>query len=325
MRRALVLAACACAAVGTGPRALAQAKRVVRIGVLRAASIPTGSTPLYNLFLDTLRESGWTEGRNLVMDSASAEGNEARLPEVAAALVARKPGVIYVTEGPSARAAARATRTIPIVFHSVPDPVGMGLIGSLARPGGNVTGVATFGGELGARRLQLLRETLPKISRLGVLVTPSTTVVGEQKLIEQAAGTGIRVTPALINTPADFASAFAAFAESKTEAVMITQAALFNRERKAIARLAARHRIPLVGFRSQQVEEGALMSYNSSLADHTVLAARIVAKVLRGEKPADIPVEQPTKFELVINLRTAKSLGIAIPQSILLQADRVIE
>jgi putative ABC transport system substrate-binding protein len=233
--------------------------------------------------------------------------------------------VIHASNGPTAWAAAKATRTIPIVFSTVPDPVERGLVKTLSQPGGNITGVATFGGELGARRMQLLKEVLPKIRRVGVLVSASTVTVDESKVIEQAAGSGVKIVAAAVKTAADLESAFASLVENKCEAVLITQAQLLNAQRKAIMQLAAKHRMPVVGFRSEQVEVGALMSYNSSLADHTRRAAQLVDRVLKGKKPAEIPVEQPTTFELVINLKTAKSLGIAIPQSLLLQASRVIE
>jgi ABC-type uncharacterized transport system substrate-binding protein len=328
-RRRFVFGATALPALAWMPFARAQsakpAAKVMRVGLLLINPAVAVRGPNTTLLIEMLRELGWIEGRNISYEFSSADGDESRLPEAAAALVARRPDVICVNNGPLARAAFAATRTIPIVFHSVPDPVGAGLVKSLSQPAGNVTGVATFGGELGGRRMQILKEALPKVSRVGVLVTPSTTVANEQKFIEQAAGAGVRVFPASINTAADLQGAFATFANAKIEAMLITQSALHMRERKAILQLAARQRIPAIGFRSQQVEDGALMSYNSSLADHARRAAHLVDKVLKGAKPAEIPVEQPTKFELVVNLKTAKVLGITIPQSIILQASRVIE
>jgi len=317
-------------ALAASPVALASAQsakppaKTMRVGIVRVGAL-SQMAPLHKVLVDTLRDLGWVEGRTVVYDIAHAGGDEARLAEAATALVARRPDVIYGSNGPTARAAAGATRTIPIVFSSVPEPVKVGLVKSLSQPSGNVTGVATFGGELGARRMQLLREVMPKIGRLGVLVSSSVTIADEQGLIEKAAGPAVKVTSVAMNNPAELHSAFTALLENKAEALLLTQTALFMSERKRILELAGRHRIPVIGYRSEQVEDGALMSYNSSLADHTKRAAHLIDKVLRGAKPADIPVEQPTQFELVINLRTAKALGITIPQSVLLQATRVIE
>lgn len=325
LRRKIVLAFVAAPVAFARAQPAKPPAKPMRVGLLRVGPAPTNPGALHKILVETLRELGWVEGRNIVYDAVYADADEARLSEAAAMLVARRPDVIYVSNGPTARAAFGATRSIPIVFSSVPEPVQVGLVKSLAQPGGNVTGVATFGGELGARRMQLLKEALPRISRVGVLVTPSATTSNEQSFIERAAGAGVKVFAATVKAPSEFHDVFAALAANKAEALLVTQSALFNRERKAILQLAAKHRIPVVGFRSQQVDEGALMSYNSSLADHTRRAAHLVDKVLRGAKPADIPVEQPTQFELVINLKTAKALGITIPQSVLLQASRVIE
>ena len=316
--------------LAASPIALASAQsakppvKMMRVGILRVSAVPQVA-PLHKAFVDTLRDLGWVEGRTVIYDIAHADGDQGRLAEAAAALVARGPDVIFVANNPTAQAAAGATRTIPIVFSSVPEPVKVGLVKSLSQPGGNVTGVATFGGELGTRRMQLLREVLPKISRLGVLVTSSALIADELRLIEKASGSAVKVTAAAMNNPSELQSAFSVLLENKSEVLLLTQTALFMAERKRILELAGRHRIPVIGYRSEQVEDGALMSYNSSLADHTQRAAHLVDKVLRGAKPADIPVEQPSRFELVVNLKTAKTLGIKIPASILLQATRVIE
>ena len=325
-RQALAFGLFAGAAAWARAQPAKPAAKTMRVGLLRVLPLPATTTgPLHKTFVETLRELGWVEGRNIVYDPVDSGGDDSRLPEAAVALIARRPDVIYVTNGPTARAAFGATRTIPIVFHSVPDPVRVGLVKSLAQPGGNVTGVATFGGELGGRRMQLLKETLPRISRVGVLVSASATTSDEYSVIERAAGGGVKIFAATVKAPSDFNDVFAGLAANKAEALLVTQSAVFMRESKAILQLAAKHRIPVVGFRSEQAENGALMSYNSSLADHTRRAAHLVDRVLRGAKPADIPVEQPTNFELVINLKTAKALGITMPQSLLLQASRVIE
>ena len=296
--------------------------KVMRVGILRHSGTPS----LHTVFVDTLRELGWIEGRNVVYDIASTDGDDKRLPEVAAALVARRPDVIYASNNPLVLAALGQTRTIPIVFAAVFDPVGAGFVKSLRMPGGNVTGVANIAvEELAGRRLQLLKEVLPKTTHVGVLMAGGRSSSSEYKVIEQAAGRGVRISPAVVKDPADVQAVFSALLEKKPEALLLTQTPLFMAERKRILELAARHRLPVVAPRSEQADEGALMSYNSNLVDHARRAAYLADKILRGTKPGDIPVEHPTNFELVINLRTAKALGITIPQSVLLQASRVIE
>lgn len=297
----------------------------VRVGMLGIGT-PEQGTLVRTIFLDSMRELAWIEGRNITYDRAYAAAADRKgMAEAAAELVARRPDLIYVTSNPAARAAFAATRTIPIVFSAVLNPVEFGLVQSLARPGGNVTGVTTIGWELSGKRMQLLKEAMPKISRVGVLMMDGRTPSEGLKLIEQAAGAGIRVIPAVANNPGALDAAFATFAESRAEAVLTSHVTLFFLERKRILDLAAKHRMALVAHRTELADDGALMSYSSSLRDQVRRAAQLADKVLRGTKPADIPVEQPTKFELVVNMKTAKALGITIPQSLLLQASRVIE
>lgn len=312
-----------------GP-ALAQAQPAGRGGKpLRVAMLRSGRADqpnvLTKVFVDTMRDLGWMEGRNIVYDIRWAEGDDSRLPELAATLVARQPDLIYVGNNPQALAAFGKTRTIPVVFSSVTDPVNAGLVQSLARPGGNVTGIANIGWELGGRRMQLLKESLPNMSRVGVLMIPSTASSKEQELIKQSAGAGIRIVPAIARDAKDIDAAVGAFAEQRVEAWILTQTALFMSHRKRVLAHAEKQRMPVMGYRAEQVQDGALMSYGSLLPDLVRRAAHIADKVLKGTKPADIPVEQPTKFELVINMKTAKALGITIPPSIFLQAERVIE
>ncbi|OGA54553.1 MAG: hypothetical protein A3F74_22140 [Betaproteobacteria bacterium RIFCSPLOWO2_12_FULL_62_58] len=299
-----------------------RAGKPIRVGILRA-NPPKSPRALDNVFVDALRELGWVEGRNIMYERIYADGDEARLPALAVELMARRPDLIYAHNNPEARAALAATRTIPVVFGAVNDPVNVGIVKSLARPGGNATGVATLGPETGGKRMQLLRETLPKISRVGVLMKP--TSESELKFIEQAAGAGVKLIPVRMNEPEGLAAAFAFFAENRAEAVLLAQVAFLVTEHRRIASLSMKQRIPVIAPRSINTESGALMSYNSSLTDHVRRAAHLADKILKGAKPADIPVEQPTKFELVINMKTARALGITIPQSILLQAERVIE
>ena len=273
----------------------------------------------------TLAELGWVEGRDVTYDVVYAQGDRSRLPALAEELVARKPDVIHVMANPEALAVLSKTRSIPIVFAVAIDPVEVGLVQSFGRPGGNVTGVTTVGAETGAKRMQLLKELLPKIRRVAVLMSASPVIAREFKLLEQAAGPGVRVISAMASDLNELDAALALIADSKAEAVVITQVAFYSSARKRILALAEKLRIPVIATRDEWADDGALMSYNASMAEQVRRSAQLVDKVLRGTKPADIPVEQPTKFELVVNVKAAKALGIAIPQSVLLQAGRVIE
>lgn len=278
-------------------------------------------------FVDAMRELGWAEGRNIVYDRVYADDDESRLPELAAALVARGPDIIFAQTTAAALAAVARTRTIPIVCSTLSNPVERGLVQSLARPGGNVTGIANIGWELGGKRLQFLKQALPKVRRVGVLGHPLRADTSkEQKLIELAAATlGVTVIPAMASKASDLDAAFALLSKSRAEAVLTTHTPLFQSERRRILSLAATQRIPVVAHRSGLADDGALMSYSSILTDQVRRAAQLADKILKGAKPADIPVEQPTKFELVVNMKTAKTLGITIPGEIMLQANRVIE
>ena len=296
----------------------------VRVGILTTGRA-SGPQTYSKLFMQTLRELGWAEGRNVVYDRVYAEGDFARLPALAAELVARAPDLVYTTNNPPALAIFGKTRTIPIVFSTVLDPIGAGLVQSLARPGGNVTGVANIGPELAAKRMQILREAFPKMQRVGVLMITSRTSARGLKAVEQTIGTTVRVIPAVANTAAELDAGFSLLVEQRAEAVLLLQTALFMTERKRVLDLAMKHRLPVMGYRTAFADDGALMAYSELLEEQIRRAAHIADKILRGAKPADIPVEQPTKFELVINLRTARALGITIPEKSLLQADRVIE
>ncbi|MGQ0524837.1 MAG: ABC transporter substrate-binding protein [Betaproteobacteria bacterium] len=301
----------------------------VRVGMLSAGRV-SGPQIYPKLFVETLRELGWVEGRNVVYDRVFAEGDFSRLPALAADLVARKPDLVYANNNPTALAAHGKTRTIPIVFSSALDPIGAGLVQGLARPGGNATGVANIGPELAAKRMQVLRDVFPTIQRVGVLITstgrsPQGTSDRGLKAVEETVGATVKVIPAKANTAAELDAAFSLLAENRVEAVLLTQTALFMTERKRVLELTTKHRLPVMGYRTAFADDGALMSYSEVLEEQVRRAAHIADKILRGAKPADIPVEQPTKFELIINLKTARALGIAIPERLLLQADRVIE
>jgi putative ABC transport system substrate-binding protein len=324
-------------ALGAGaiaPRAvLAQSKEAreragkpARVGILERTT-QAKYQQLEKTFVDAMRELGWVEGRNVVYDRAYADDDVARLPGLAAALVGRRPDVIYTITSESSQAAFDSTRTIPIVMGSLNDIEEFGYVNDLARPGGNVTGITNFGMDLGGKRLQLLKEALPKVTRVGVLIQPlRPTGFKELKLIEQASqALAVAVTPAPVKQPGELDTAFTSLSKSRVEAVLTTHTQLFLTERKRILDLAAGKRIPVIAHRSEMADDGALLSYSSILADQIRRASYLVDKILKGVKPADLPVERPIRFELVVNKNTAKTLGITIPQSILLRADKVIE
>ena len=278
-------------------------------------------------FVDAMREAGWVEGRNVVYDFVFANEDRTRLPVLAAELVGRGPDLVFVNSTESALAALAATRTIPIVFGAAADPVENGVVKSLAWPGGNATGIANIGWELGAKRLQLLKQAAPKVSRVGVLVDPRWEwSARERKLIEEAGGTlGVTVIAATAKEAREVNVAVASLVKGRAEALVPTATGLFLNTRGAILKLAAGSRIPVVGHRDLFVEDGALMSYSARIVDQIRRAAQMADRVLKGTKPADIPVERPSRFELVVNAKTAKALGITLPPAFLAQADRVIE
>lgn len=302
----------------------------MRVGILNPGMRTAADGGTIRIFVDTMRELGWVEGRTILYDRVDAELDHKRLPALAAELVARSPDLIWaVAGGPTLPAAMASTRTIPIVFPSEDNVVERGLVKSLGRPGGNVTGVLHIGGELGGKRLQLLKQVLPKIARVGVLVRPSSRPSGinrEFEIIEKAAATlGVAVIPAIVKDAGELDAAIALLVKNRVEAVLVIHVGLFYTERKRVLELASSLRLPVVGFRSQHADDGALMSYGALLSDQVRRSAQMVDRILKGAKPADTPVEMPTKFELVVNAKTAKALGITIPGEILLQATRVIK
>ena len=300
---------------------------VRRIGYLSGSSAAAVTRPLA-AFQHGLRELGWVEGRNIVIDYRFADGRFEQLPTLAADLVQRKVEVIVATPTPPAVAARKVTGTIPIVMIAVGDPVRVKLIDSLARPGGNVTGL-TFdvGLEIFGKELALLKEAFPKIRRVAVLFNASNpaqeVAVNDLKTAAPLQRVQLQFLP--VRGPGDFDGAFGAMAGERAEALLVVADSMFNRHRAVLADLATRQRLPSMhGFR-EYVEAGSLMSYGPSLPEIYRRAGLFIDKILKGAKPADLPVEQPTKFELVINLKTAKALGLTIPPSLLLRADEVIE
>ncbi len=255
------------------------------------------------------------------------DGQAERFPALAADCVRLKADVIVVTTTPGAQAAKNATRTIPIVLHALGDPVATGLVASLARPGGNVTGVTQMSSGLAAKRLELLKEAVPRVSRVLVLAYLVDPIAPPQvKELETAARSlGVKLLVQDIRTADDLPAAFDAGAKERAEGLLVTSASIFVVHRKRVVELAAQHRMPGMYPYRLVVDAGGLMAYDSYTSDLQVRAATYVDKILKGAKPGDLPVEQPTTFELVINLKTAKALGLTIPPSLLLRADQVIE
>jgi putative ABC transport system substrate-binding protein len=306
-----------------------QAAKVARIGFL---TLNLAATPhLPEAFRQGLRDLAYVEGRNLVIEYRDAEGKADRHPALAAELVALKVDVIVTGGGTlAARTAKQATRTLPIVFTGVGDPVGSGLVTNLARPGGNVTGLSGLGPELVGKRLEQLTQAVPGVSRVAVLRLPG--ALGERTEKEMLKGAdvaaralGVRLQFVEARGPADFDRAFSDMTRAHAGALTVLPSNMFLREHRRLVDLAAKNRLPAVYPSREFVDAGGLMAYGANLADLFRRAATYVDKILKGTKPGDLPVEQPTKFELVINLKTAKALGLTIPQSLLLRTDQVIQ
>jgi putative tryptophan/tyrosine transport system substrate-binding protein len=305
-----------------------QATKVPRIGYL--ANNLAAAPRLDEALRQGLRDLGYVEGRNVVIEIRDAEGKPERLPALAAELVALKVDVIVAPNTPQALAAKQATRTLPIVFSFVADPVASGLVTSLARPGGNVTGLSSLTPELVGKRLELLTQAVPGVSRVAVLWQPG--FQGERTDKDMLKGAdvaaralGVRLQFVEAQGPADIDRAFSDMTRARAGALTLLGSTMFITERRRLVDLAAKNRLPAVYARREYVDAGGLMSYGSNIADLFRRTATYVDKILKGAKPADLPVEQPTKFELVINLKTAKALGLTIPPSVLGRADEVIQ
>ena len=330
-RRDFVVAVVALLALGVAAAPLAaeaqQAGKVYRIGYL---STPTRESVEHGLqaFLRKLRELGWVEGQNLTIEYRWAEGNVERLPDLAAELVRRKVDVIVAPAGSAALAAKNATSSIPIVMIFPSDPVEMGLVASLSRPGGNITGTTlTPGPEIFGKQLQILKETIPHASRVAILSNPADPSFATQVREVEATARSLRIRLQHVEArgPEEFDNAFAAMAQERAEALLVAGTSTFLAHRSRLAELAVKGRLPTMYSFRENVEAGGLMAYAVNMTDFIGHAAVYVDKILKGAKPADLPIEQPTKFELVINLKTAKALGITIPQSLLLRADELIQ
>jgi putative tryptophan/tyrosine transport system substrate-binding protein len=302
-----------------------QPKKIPRIGFLNAGS-PSAIAARLEAFQQGLRELGYVEGKSIVIEHRSAEGKTDRLPELAVELVRLKVDIIFSTGPQSTRAAKEATSTIPIVMGFDSDPVGNRFVASLARPGGNITGLSTLAPEISGKQLELLKEIVPRLSRVAVFGT-STQPGNVQALKESelAAGTlGVKLQFVDILGPKDIEIAFGAAGKGRADAGLVLNSPVLFYERKQIADLAVNSRLPSIYYAADFVEAGGLMSYGASVTDLFRRAATYVDKILKGAKPSDLPVEQPKKFELVINLKAAKQIGLTIPPNVLARADKVI-
>jgi len=299
-----------------------QAGKVYRIGFLRGGPPPES---YLDAFQQGLRERGYVYGQNVVVELRTTDGSVDQLPQLAEELLRSKVDVILASAGPAALAAKKATTSVPIVFVGVVDPVGVGLVPSLGRPGGNITGLATNSEDFAGKRLELLKAIVPSLKRVAVLWHPANLTNPLQlKGAQVAARTlGVRLEPVSIQGPNDFESAGKAVRGA--DGLLFLESPLFTTHRARLAELAGKSRLPAIYGQREYVEVGGLMSYGPQFYDLYKRAALHVDKILKGAKPANLPVEQPTKFEFIINLKTAKALGLTIPPSLLARADEVIQ
>jgi putative tryptophan/tyrosine transport system substrate-binding protein len=303
-----------------------QPDRIRRIGVLSGGAEDEVAKAQIAAFVKELQQLGWTDGRNVRIDYRFAAGNSENFPKYAAELVALAPDVILTT-GAALPAMLQATRTVPIVFAFASDPVGSGFIESLSRPGGNATGSVLFEYDLSAKWLELLKEIAPDVRRVAVLRDPAAiTGIGQFAVIQSVArSVGVDVSPLNLRDSGETERAVTAFASSNNGGLIVAASALATVERTLIIELAARHKLPAVYFDRLFVAAGGLISYGAGLEDGWRRAASYVDRILKGEKPADMPVQTPTKYDLVINRKTAKALDLTIPPAVLARADEVIE
>ena len=328
-RRLLLVLGAWIAEVTALPRAYGQpGNRKYRIGLLLSTSRQHITTAgIWSVFEQALRERGYVEGQNLVFEERKADGRLERLPALAADIAALKLDLIFTGNDTAAVALRKATATTPIVFAAAGDPVGIGLVQSLARPGGNATGLASFTDAMIGKQLELLREAFPQVRRLGVLYSSKTAAGAKQLQALEAARARLKVEAAVHDVSADggLEAAFRAVEQQRPDALLVLVSISTFFERSRIAQFAAAKRLPAMYGLPENVEAGGLMGYSFSLADNFRRAAGYIDRILRGARPAEMPVEQPSKFELVINMKTARAIGVSVPQTLLLRADRVIE
>ena len=317
------------ASVLAAPFAIAQQQgKVWRVGFLSQRHVDfVDSDYYYGPFRQGLRELGYVEGKNLVIEWRSAEGNNERLAGLAAELVNLKVDVIVTAGTPAISAAQKATTAIPIVMGNIGDPVGSGFVKSLARPASNITGLSSMAGDVYLKQIEMLLSMVPRLSRVAVLLNPSnmSNVKTSERVQTEGQKRGVKVLRGEAKTPQEIHNAFSIMRRQNADALIVFNDGLFQQQKAQIAELTAKHRLPAVAQDRIYADAGVLMSYGPSLAEQSLRAATYVDKIFKGAKPADLPVEQPTKFELVINGKTAKTLGLAIPQSLLVSADKVIE
>ena len=323
-RRDTILALVAFAAAAGSRASLAQPGKIWRVGFLSLAA-PSPTSPNIVAFLKGLRELGYVEGRNLVVEWRFADGKVERLPGLAAELVQLKVDVIVAAASPATNAAQKATTTIPIVMTSAGDPVGGGFVKSLARPGGNITGLSTMGGDIGVKLVELLLSVAPKLSRIAVLTATTTYGARLQSIQAAARKAGVKTLVVEASSPQEIENAFSTMAREKSDAVIVASPSTFAQQHRQIAELALKYRMPSMFQDRVHVEAGGLMSYGTKTADFYLRTATYVDKIFKGAQPGDLPVEQPVTLELVVNLKTAKVLGLTIPQTILLRADEIIQ
>jgi putative ABC transport system substrate-binding protein len=303
-----------------------QSKATARLGFLASSSVERDKGRV-EAFQQGLQALGWVDGRNIIIEQRFANGQFDKLPALAAELVRQNPDVLVASGAPAAHALKNATRTIPVVMTNAADPVGTGLVASLARPGGNVTGLSDFNAGVVVKRLELLKELVPSATRVAVLVNPANPTNPLQlKLVLEAAPTlRVRPFPVEIRRVDDIERAFAAIKKEPVDAVVILGDPLLGSQARRIVELTTTNRLPSTYGTREWTNLGGLMSYGPSFEELFRRAATYVDKILKGARPGDLPIEQPSKFELVINVKTAKKLGLTIPQSLLLRADQVIE
>jgi putative tryptophan/tyrosine transport system substrate-binding protein len=312
------------APIGAAGQPLDKVRRIGHLGGASSAAI----APWLETLRRALAELGWRVGQNIIIENRSVEGRFERLPAAAAELVRLPVDLIIAGTTPAAEAARQATTTIPIVTTVVSDPVGSGLIASLARPGGNVTGLTLLvGPEIVGKYLELLKAAVPALSRLALLWNPAQTahvpLIRQAETAARSIGCQLRLVPA--RSPAEFDGAFIAMGQERADALLVLADPMFFQQRTRLANLAEKNRLPAMYGLREHVEAGGLMTYAASIHDLYRRAALYIDKIFKGAKPSDLPVEQPSKFELVINLKTAKALGLTIPPSLLARADQVIE
>jgi len=324
-RRRILLRALLCSVALPAPFAsLAQQPKVWRIGFLASDS---SSTRVYDGFQQGMSELGYIQGRNCSIAWRFADGRYERLPTLAAELVRLNVDIMVAGTALSVQAAHLATATIPIVMVAVPDPIGEGFATSLSRPGGNITGLTNIVTEISVKHLELLRIAVPKLARVAVLINPHNP--SDSLILEQIQGAafsiGVKVFPAEAGTAKQIEAGFAAMIRERTQALIVAADSYFDVQRDQIAKLAIEDRLPAISSNREMTEAGGLMSYGQDLGEHYRRAATYVDKILKGAKPGDLPIEQPTVLRLIINSKTAKALGLAVPRELVLRAERVIE